>query len=178
MKDKKRTLHLYEALELRAEYDARIKTLKDCLPETKQNRDRFSFGRDDEGIRRPSPDFDVASARKELRKLELKRRKLNSSIQQANFNHFIDIKGDSINLNEALETRKALNEQIGEFHNQVVTSSYQRVIYKEGRDIVEENEISYTDSVRDLEKARLAFRDLNRKLRLASFETLVDFQDE
>jgi hypothetical protein len=177
MKDKKKTLYLYEALELRSEYDARIKTLKDCLPESKQNRDRFSFTRDD-GIRRPSPDFDAASARNELRKIENKRRKLNSSIQQANFNHFINFNGDSINLSETLEMRKALNEQIGEFHNQVVTSSYQKVIYKEGRDIVEENEISYTDAVKNLEQARLAFRELNRKLRLASFETLTDFQDE
>ena len=177
MKDKKRPLYLYEALELRSEYDARIKTLKDCLPESKQNRDRFSFTRDD-GIHRPSPDFDAASARNELRKIENKRRKLNSSIQQANFNHFINFNGDSINLSEALEMRKALNEQIGEFHNQVVTSSYQKVIYKEGRDIVEENEISYTDAVKNLEQARLAFRELNRKLRLASFETLTDFQDE
>jgi len=177
MKDKKKTLYLYEALELRSEYDARIKTLKDCLPESKQNRDRFSFARDD-GIRRPSPDFDVASARKDLRKIEIKRRKLNSSIQRANFNHFINFNGDSINLSEALEMRKALNEQIGEFHNQVVTSSYQKVIYKEGRDIVEENDISYADAVKNLEQARLAFRELNRKLRLASFETFLEFQDE
>jgi len=177
MKDKKKTLYLYEALELRSEFDARIKTLKDCLPESKQNKDRFSFTRDD-GIRRPSPDFDVASARKDLRKIEIKRRKLNSSIQRANFNHFISFNRDSINLGEALEMRKALNEQIGEFHNQVVTSSYQKLIYKEGRDIIEENEISYTDAVKNLEQARLAFRELNRKLRLASFETLTDFQDE
>jgi len=177
MKDKKKTLYLYEALELRSEYDARIKTLKDCLPESKQNRDRFSFARDD-GIRRPSPDFAVASARKDLRKIEIKRRKLNSSIQRANFNHFINFNGDSINLSEALEMRKALNEQIGEFHNQVVTSSYQKVIYKEGRDIVEENDISYADAVKNLEQARLAFRELNRKLRLASFETFLEFQDE
>jgi len=177
MKDKKETLYLYEALELRSEYDARIKTLKDCLPESKQNRDRLSFTRDDE-IRRPSPDFDAASTRRELRKIEIKRRKLNSSIQRANFNHFINFNGDSISLSEALEMRKALNEQIGEFHNQVVTSSYQKVIYKEGRDIVEDNEISYKDAVKELEEARLAFRELNRKLRLASFETEVDFQDE
>ena len=177
MSEKNRQLHLFEALELRSEYDARIKTLKDCLPESRQNRDRFSFTRDD-GIRRPSPGFDVASARKDLRKIEIKRRKLNSSIQRANFNHFINFNGDSINLSEALEMRKALNEQIGEFHNQVVTSSYQKVIYKEGRDIVEENEISYTDAVKNLDQGRLAFRELNRKLRLASFETLADFQDE
>jgi len=47
--------------------------------------------------------------------------------------------------------------------------------HKEGRDIVEENEISYLDAVKNLEQARLAFRELNRKLRLASFETSADF---
>jgi hypothetical protein len=90
-------------------------------------------------------------------------------------NSGINFNGESVNLSEALEMRKALNEQIGEFHNQVVSSSYQKVIYKEGRDIVEENEISYSVAVKNLEQARLAFRELNRKLRLASFETSVDF---
>lgn len=178
MKEKKKPLYLYEALELRSEYDARIKTLKDCLPESKQTRARISFGRDDEGVHRASPDFDAVSARKELRKTEVKRRKLNSSIQKANFNHVIDFHGDSVSLAEALEIRKALNEQIGELHNQVVGSSYEKVIYKEGRDIIEENEISYQAAVKNLEEARLSFRELNRKLRRASFETLVEFQDE
>ena len=35
MPDEKNKLYLYEALELRAEMDARIKTFKDCLPEKK-----------------------------------------------------------------------------------------------------------------------------------------------
>ena len=177
MEDKKKTLYLYEALELRSEYDARIKTLKDCLPESKQNKVRFSFGHDD-GKYRASADFDLASARKDLRKMELKRRKLNSAVQRANFNHVIDFNGEALNLSEALETRKALNEQIGEFHNQVVASSCQKVIYKECRDIVEDSEISYADAVKNLEQTRLAFRELNRKLRLASFQTSVDYQDE
>jgi hypothetical protein len=174
----KRKLFIYEALELRAEYDARIKTLKDTLPETRQNRERLFYTRDDDGRRRPSPDFDMAEVRRQLRKLEVKRRKLNSAIQQANFNSRVDYRGESINLNEALETRKSLNEQIGELHTQVVNSAYEKVIYKEGRDIVEENELSYTNSVNDLDYARLAFRELNRKLRKASFDTLVEFEDE
>jgi hypothetical protein len=173
-----RKLYLYEALELRAEYDARIKTLKDCLPETRQNRDRFSFSREDDYRRRPSPDFDVADVRRKLRKVEVKRRKLNSAIQQANFNSRIEFGAESINLNEALETRKGLNEQIGELHTQVVKSAYERVIYKEGRDIVEENELSYSECMNNLEEARLAFRELNRNLRKASFETQVEFEDE
>jgi hypothetical protein len=178
MPNKKDKLFLFEALELRAEFDARLKTLKDCLPESKQSRSRLSFGVNEEGVRRPSPDFDIALARQSLRKMEFKRRKLNSAIQQANFNHFIEFEGDSINLNEALEVRKALNEQIGELHQQAVSSAYQRVIYKEGRDIVEENEVSYRECSEKLEQARVSFRNLNRLLRRSSFETTVDFQDE
>lgn len=173
-----RKLYLYEALELRSEYDARIKTLKDCLPETRQNRDRFAFSREDDCRLKPSPDFDVADVRRKLRKLEVKRRKLNSAIQQANFNSRVEFGAESINLNEALETRKSLNEQIGELHTQVVKSAYERVIYKEGRDIVEKNELSYCECMSNLEEARLAFRQLNRKLRKASFETQIEFDDE
>ena len=121
----KRNLHLYEALELRSEYDTRIKTLKDCLPETRQNRDRLSFRREDEGRRRPSPDFDLTETRKEFRTLEFKRRKLNAAIQETNYKHFIDVSGETMNLNEALEMRKGLNERIGEPHTQVVKSAYQ-----------------------------------------------------
>ena len=83
-----------------------------------------------------------------------------------------------MNLSEALETRKGLNERIGELHTQVVNSAYQKVIYKEGRDIVEESEFPYNQSIANLEEARMAFRELNRKLRLASFEAEVDFEDE
>jgi len=174
----KNKLHLYEALELRSEYDARIKTFKDCLPESRQNRDRSFYSWEDSVRHRPAPDFDVTDARWQLRKLEVKRRKLNTAIQQANFDKRIEFRGESINLNEALEARKELNEQIGELHSQVVNSASQRVIYKEGRDIVEKNELSYTECVNDLESARLAFRNLNRKLRKATFETLIKFEDE
>lgn len=178
MSEEKKKLFLYEALELRGELDARIKTLKDCLPETRQNRERLSLLRGDDGIRRPSPDFDLPAARNALRKLEFKRRKLNSAIQKANFSNQVEYEGESISLNEALETRKALNERISELHQQVVSSAYERVIYKEGRDIVEANEPSYSECVEKLEQARLSFRLLNRLLRRASFQTVVDFQDE
>jgi len=68
MADATHRVFLYEALELRAEYDARSKTLKDCLPEAKQNRGRFSMLGDDDGQYRPSPDFDVADVREQLRR--------------------------------------------------------------------------------------------------------------
>jgi hypothetical protein len=98
--------------------------LKDCLPETRQNRGRFSFSRDDDGKRRPSPNFDLGEVREKLRQLEFKRRKLNSAIQQTNFSYRIDFRGEPITLSEVLEVHKVLNERIGELHAQVVNSAY------------------------------------------------------
>jgi hypothetical protein len=170
-------LKLYEALELRSELDARIKTIKDCLPETRQNRSRLLSFRED-GNRRPSPDFDIAAERKRQKRLELRRRKLNAAIQQANFRHRVEHDGESMTLSEALEVRKVLNEAIGELHGQLVDAAWQRVIYKEDRDIVEESELSYAEAAERLETARLAFRSLNRQLRAASFEVSVAFEDE
>jgi hypothetical protein len=178
MADATRRLLLYEALELRAEYDARVKTLKECVPEAKSNRSRFSMLRDHDGQYRPSPDCNVAEVREQLRTLEFKRRKLNSAIQQANFQHEIELHGETLTLNEALEVRKGLNDQLGELHTQVLNAAYQRVIYKEDRDIVEPNELSYTKSVRALDSARVAFRELNRKIRAAAFAVHVAFLDE
>jgi hypothetical protein len=178
MPDAKNKLYLFEALELRAEYDARIKTLKSCLPESRNSRERFSFSRDNDKKIQPSAEFDVKKARKQVRDLENKKRKLNSAIQKANFSHQIQYQGDTIDLSEALEIRKGLNEAIGELHTQVVDSSFQRVIYKEDRDIVEPNEFSYTEAVGNLEESRQCFRELNRKIRWASFKVLVDYFDE
>jgi len=50
-------LYLYEAIELRAQYDARIKALKALLPEARENRGRFSLRHDDEARYRPVPTF-------------------------------------------------------------------------------------------------------------------------
>jgi hypothetical protein len=170
-------LRLFEALELRSEYDARIKTLQECLPEARENRGWLrSLSREEN--RRPGPGFELAAAREELARLELKRRKLNVSIQQTNFQHQVEIDDERVSLGEALEIRKRLNQRIGELHAQSVASAWQRVIYKEGRDIVEPPEVPYDEATRQLDDARIAFRSLNRKLRVASFEVAVDYRDD
>lgn len=170
-------LRLYAALELRAEYDGRIKTIKDCLPEARAN-GRFGFGRRDETRQRPSAGFDLAQVRQRLRALEYKRRKLNSAIQAANFQHRLEFDGEEIHLGEALDVRKGLNTRVAELHGQVVESAYQRVIYKEDRDIVEDNDLSYADTAQALDEARTAFRRLSGQIRAAAFEVEVDFRDE
>jgi len=110
--------------------------------------------------------------------LEVKRRKLNSAIQKANYETSIECDGQSMNILEALDLRKAFNRRLGELVEQLADSAYETVIYKEDRDIVESSDLSYAECSDGLEQARLSFRMLNRKLRWASFETQVDFRDE
>ena len=171
-------LYLYEALELRAEYDARIKTFRDCLPETRRNRDQLGMYRNDEQQLRAADGFDVAAVQESLRALEHKRRKLNNAIQRANYAHTVSANGETLDLSEALELRKGLSDRIGELHTQGVQSAYVRVIYKEDRDIVEPNDATFAASMEQLDTARQAFRHLNRALRAASFTVVVDFADE
>ncbi len=171
------SLYLHEALELRSEYDARIQTIKDCLERSRGGR-RSALWHDERGKRRPSPDFDPADQRERLRMLEVKRRKLNSAIQKANYETSIECDGQSMNILEALDLRKAFNRRLGELVEQLADSAYETVIYKEDRDIVESSDLSYAECSDGLEQARLSFRMLNRKLRWASFETQVDFRDE
>ncbi len=170
-------LRIFEALELRAEYDARIKTLSECLPEKRENRGRFLYGTDDI-VTRPAPGFEMAKVRDESAALDQKRRKLNAAIQEANFRNTVEIQGHALSLAEALDARKALNTKIGDLHAQVTSAAWERVIYKEGRDIVQESHLDYLRSAADLDRARLEFRELNRALRAASFAVEVNFRDE
>ncbi len=172
-----RKLRLYEALELRGEYDARIRTLAECLPEKRENRGRF-FARDDDVVTRPAPGFDIAKVREDVAALETRRRKLNAAIQETNFRNTIEMQGGLLSLAEALDLRKALNTKIGDLHTQVTSAAWHRVIYKEGRDIIQEGHLDYGRCVEDLDRARLDFRHLKRELRTASFRLEVDFKDE
>jgi len=178
MGDARNNLFLYEAIELRAEYDARIKVLRGLLPETRENRDRLSFRRDDEVRYRPVHAFSVDACREELAALSAKKRKLNNAIQRVNFDNRITVDAQEMTLAEALDFRKAINEQLGELTTQLASAAYERVVYKEERDIVEAPEREYVEVRRALEEKRRLFRDVNRKLRAVSYEIVVDFKDE
>lgn len=176
-RDKKELL-LYEALELRSEYDAVVETLRKCLPESRATSRQSYFDRADATAHRPADDADPRSLREEIRSLEHKRHRLNAAIQAANFTNTVSLDGEDVTLMEALELRKRANERVGEAGNQLVRSSYVRVTHKEDRDIEEAPEISFAEARRELNEARARFRRLNRALRDASFRVKVDFADE
>ena len=69
------TIYLYEALELRNEYQARLASLKALLPEHRQVRRGF-LKRDDGERREPAAGFDPAKIRENIRGLEYKSRSI------------------------------------------------------------------------------------------------------
>ncbi len=177
MADKNNDLYLYEAIELKAEYQGRIEALKSLLPENRIS-DRFSFRNREELKYEPVEGFSVQDIRDCIKKLEYKKRKLNSAMQKTNFETSIIIQGQDMNLAEALELRKSVNQEIKELSSHLAEAAYKKVIYKEDRDIVESPELSYNVVKNTIEEKRLLFRELNRKLRGSSFETTIDFKDE
>jgi chromosome segregation ATPase len=178
MPDTKNNLFLFEAIELRAELDARLKTLEALLPEARENRDRFAFRRDDAERVRPVASFDVAECRAEIAALEGKKRKLNNAIQRANFERRITVASEEMSLSEALDLRKSINQRIGELTSQLREAAYERIVYKEERDIVEPPDRDFGEVRQTLDERRRLFRDLNRRLRAVAFEVIVEFKDE
>jgi hypothetical protein len=177
MPDKNGDIYLYEALELRAEYQARIASLKALLPERQQS-ERGFLRREDNERREPADGFDPGNTRERIRKLEYKGRKLNAAVQKVNLANEIDVGGDTMSLAEALELRKGVSQELAELQKMLEKAAYRKVIYKEERNIVEEPAESFPEVSRRLEERRLLFRRLNRELRKASFTITIPFQDK
>ncbi len=180
MSDEQGNLFIYEALELRGEFDGRISTLKACLPDAQIGKDRLGMfargGYEAQSI--PAPDVNLDTLRETIKALEFKRRKLNVAIQEANFKNTIVVEGEKLTIAEALELRKSTKDSIAELHRAATTAAFVRVIHKEDRDITEDPPFQFSTTMNELEAARGRFRTLNRALRDASFRITIAFRDE
>ena len=135
MPDEKNNLFIYEAIELRQEYDKHIKVLENLIEEKRGKRDFLSREEDE---LRPAKDFDVKLIQEKLQKLQTKRVKLNQELQLTNLKTTLNYDGNEITLSEALEIRKNLIKEITILSDKLNKSAYVKIIHKEGRDIIKE----------------------------------------
>ena len=175
MKDKKINLYLYEAIELRNEYDRHVELLQDLLGESAKKRGIFSDYNDE---KEASADFNQKEIEKRLKTLQTKRVKINQEIQKANFDTEVEFGGKKIRISEALEIRKNLLEDIKTAALRVEKSSYRRVIHKEGRDIVQEPRHKFTETYREYQDNLLQLRRLVDQIHAANHMAAVSFKDE
>lgn len=175
MPDKKRNLYLYEAIELRNEYDRHVELLQSLLGEPTKKRGLFS---ENDEEKEAAADFNQKEIEERLKILQTKRVKLNQEIQKANFETEVEFGGKKIRISEALEIRKNLLADIKAAGARVEKSSYRRVIHKEGRDIVQEPRHKFTETYRDYQDNLLQLRRLVNQIHAANHLATVSFKDE
>jgi len=177
MPDEKGNLYVFEAIELRNEYDRHIKLLEQLVKDEQTQQDRL-FHRSEEEKREPSADFDQRQIEERLKKLQTKRVKLNQAIQVTNFESQVEYQEDQISLAEALEIRKNLLADIAASSQRVVNSAYKRIIHKEERDIVHEPRHSFQQSYAEFQEKVRTLRHLITQIHRANHRNVVKFKDE
>jgi hypothetical protein len=177
MPDQKGNLYLFEAIELRNEYDRHIKLLEELAESETSKRDRL-FREDREEKKEPVAEFDVKALAEKLKKIQTKRVKLNQTIQVANFECQIEFSGEKISLAEALEVRKNLLSDLEAMRKRVYNSAFKTIIHKEERDIVHEPKQSFKKSYDEFQSSLTRLRQLINQIHVANHENVVKFKDE
>jgi hypothetical protein len=177
MPDEKGNLYVFEAIELRSEYDRHIKLLEQLVTSDQSKRERL-FGAKEEEEKEPATGFDPKQVEEQLKKLQTKRVKLNQAIQVANFEAQIDHRGEQISLAEALEIRKRLRADLDALSQRVLNSAYKRIIHKEERDIVREPTHTFPQSYQEFQDKLRTLRQLITQLHRANHRNTVKFKDE
>ena len=175
MVDEKGNLYLYEAIELRNEYDRHICLLQGLLGEPSKRRGLFN---DDDEDKEPAADFDPKETEEKLKKLQTKRVKLNQEIQESNFGVKIDYESENISIAEALVLRKNLLADLNAVAARVEKSSYRRVIHKEGRDIFQEPRHKFDETYKEYQKYLKQLRRLVNQIHAVNHTATVKFKDE
>jgi len=177
MPDEKGNLYLFEAIELRKDYDRRIKLLEQLLGGERGKQDRL-FHRNDEEKREPSAELDLTKMEENLKNIQTKRVKLNQAIQLANFERKIEYEGETIPIAEALELRKNLTSDLEAISQRVLDSAYTRIIHKEERDIVHEPRHGFKQSYQEFQDRLKKLRILVVKIHQANHAYCLNFKDE
>lgn len=175
MPDNKNNLFIFEAIELRQEYDKHIKVLENLIEEKREKRGFLSREEDE---LQPAKDFDIKLVQEKLQKLQTKRVKLNQELQLANLKTKLNYDGDEITLSEALEIRKNLIKDITILGDKLNESAYVKIIHKEGRDIIKEPKQKFNDVYQNYENLLKKLRMLNQAIHRINHSEAVNFKDE
>ncbi|MEW6609779.1 MAG: hypothetical protein AB1414_20430 [bacterium] len=175
MSDKKNNLFIYEAIELRQEFDKHIKVLENLSEEKKGRRDFLSREEDE---LQPAKDFDIKLIQEKLQNLQTKRVRLNQELQLTNLKTRLNYDGKEITLSEALEIRKNLIKDMEVLTNKLNESAYLRIIHKEERDIIKEPKQKFNDVYQNYENLLRKLRKLNIEIHRINHTKTVNFKDE
>lgn len=177
MPDEQGNLYVFEAVELRKEYDRHIALIEQVLKGEEGQRERL-FARTEHEEASPAAGFDPHEIEGRLKTLQTKRVKLNQAIQVSNFKSQIEYQGEQVSLAEALELRKNVLADLAALNQRVQESAYNRIIHKEERDIVHEPRYGFTQSYEEYQTKLRTLRRLLTQIHRANHVNTVKFKDE
>lgn len=179
MPDNKGNLFLFEAIELRSEYDRHIRLMENLLGVHNSESLRAGYYSDNGSEEKePAQGFCPKECMEKLKKMQSKRIKLNYAMQMANLETEIDYNGEKISIAEALEVRKNLLANNKAVTGRVLDSAYKRIIHKEERDIVHEPKHSFFKSYENFQNNLNVLRKLINRIHTANHQSVVKFKDE
>ncbi len=177
MPDKKGNLYIHEAILIRGSYDSHMDLLRGLVQGPEPERGAYGSSVP-VSFRKPAADFERKKMEESLKKLQVKRLKLNAELQKANFTVTFDFEGNKISIAEALEMRRSALEDVQRFKEQSVESAFDTVIYKEERDIVKGSGYSFIDSYKDYLESLKRLRELENAIHEANHSNTVSFKNE
>ena len=177
MPDQKGNLYIYEAVALRNQYDAHMDFLT-SLVDGNHGQYTKAAAREGKETIKPADDFNPDAMEKILKKLRERRLKLNHRLQSANFTVRLKLENHDISIAEALETRKALQQEIRMLYTRAGNGAYTTVIHKEERDIVDRPRYGFAETYQQYRDALTRLRRLENAIHEANHTNTVDFKDE
>lgn len=166
---------LFKALEVRSEYRRKRDILESVLDGGTGSGLRRSEGQSvpTDAFKQSRDDFE-----EELSALKQKEAKLNRTIQRANLENRVDVNGDTITLNEALERRKELDQTIKDLKNKLHEARNKKVLHKDSRDVEIEPDHNFNDTYEKLQEAIVEYRVLRETIHEANHNIEIDWEYE
>lgn len=169
-------IRLFEALELKAEYEARIETIRECLPGAQRRGAGTCIVDRADGRDWGTSVFDPARLRTALQELDGRRDALDEAIRRANASYGVTFRGRRLTLGQAFELRGAISREISALQAQVIGVASRRA-RPTGEGACEPGPETCPACVRQLDEARRTFRALNRLLWMAAYDVAVAYGD-
>lgn len=175
MPNKSGKLFIFEAIELRNQYDANISILKDLLDQKITNNYGITLSHDEQDCEYR---FDEKQMQIELKKLQTKRVILNQAIQVANLKTIIEYDNEEISLTNALEIKKNMFKELFYLKRLLFELGYKKTTHKEYRDVVYEPPESFDKKFSEYLEMLKNQKKLKNSIHIANHQNLVNFRDK
>lgn len=179
MPNKSGKMFIFEAIELRKEYDKHIELLMELLhKKIVDYHGTFAVRYYNLSNTNYEHSIETNKIKDELENIKKKRIKLNEELQISNVNAKIEFEGKKISLANALELRKVWNGELVYLKSSLFKAAFKKTIYKENRDVVRKTEGSFDNIYIKYIELRKKRKALLNAIHISNHKKTVNLTEE